>query len=426
MNIFKLQIPLDSIVKVIEQLQLQPEVFWIRFGREVLVFTDKLPKGNFGREPSLLYSFRDEVLLNELHIVVQKGRLFQQHNPRIRVIYDCGRFLLVRMHSDLVGKLKRKNETCYGFIPLKKGQTVFEEHDLTPLRRQQVPFVQSLVDELKRAEFERILRLLTSFPTRFSISSQYMEASSQMEILLRNMGYQTCLYPIQIDGKNSRNIIADKLGGGSISRDIVLVTAHLDSIGEADEEHLPAPGADDNGSGSAGLMEIARVFQTHQGHHDLRLILFGGEEQGCIGSLKYVESLSAAERDRIKAVVNMDMIGFLHSSSQKILIEGGPFSLRVIKGLLEAAATYTRFSSVQTTLEYSDNSDHESFIRDHMPAVLTIEGVEGTNCNIHSANDTIETINCDFALEILRMNVAYIASEVGNEDSLDARKALIR
>ena len=100
---------------------------------------------------------------------------------------------------------------------------------------------------------------------------------------------------------------------------MVLVTAHLDSINLAGGPQAQAPGADDNGSGSAGLLTIARIFAGHQGVADLRLILFGGEEQGLFGSRQYVAGLEPAERSRIAAVVNMDMIGTVNTADT-----GGP------------------------------------------------------------------------------------------------------
>jgi Zn-dependent M28 family amino/carboxypeptidase len=60
------------------------------------------------------------------------------------------------------------------------------------------------------------------------------------------------------------------------------------------------------------------------------------------------------------------------------------------------------------------NSDHVSFIKAQIPAVLTIEGADNTNDNIHSAKDTIDKIDYEIALEILRMNVAYVAGEIGS------------
>ena len=56
---------------------------------------------------------------------------------------------------------------------------------------------------------------------------------------------------------------------------------------------------------------IADAIRDHESEHDLRFILTGGEEQGLFGSRYYIENLTVSERGRIKAVVNMDMIGFI-------------------------------------------------------------------------------------------------------------------
>jgi Zn-dependent M28 family amino/carboxypeptidase len=206
-------------------------------------------------------------------------------------------------------------------------------------------------------------------------------------------------------------VIATKKGEVSRDRETVLVTAHLDSINQAGGPMAPAPGADDNGSGSAGLLEIARVLAPHRTQHDLCFILFGGEEQGLLGSAHYVASLSAAERQRIRAVVNMDMIGVMNTVIGSVMLEGAPVSQRVIDGLATAAATYTTLT-VETSL-HPFASDHVSLINAGLPAVLTIEGADSANDRVHSAHDTIEHITYDLALDVLRMNIAFLAGEAG-------------
>jgi Zn-dependent M28 family amino/carboxypeptidase len=112
----------------------------------------------------------------------------------------------------------------------------------------------------------------------------------------------------------------------------------------------------------------------------------------------------------MRAVVNMDMIGTLNAPTRSVLLEGAPVSRRVIDGLSEAAMTYTQLA-VETSL-HPFASDHVPFVDAGMPAVLTIEGADNTNSNVHSGADTIDQVNYDFALEILRMNVAFVANEV--------------
>jgi Zn-dependent M28 family amino/carboxypeptidase len=114
---------------------------------------------------------------------------------------------------------------------------------------------------------------------------------------------------------------------------------------------------------------------------------------------------------RILAVVNMDMIGVLNAPTRSVLLAGAPLSQGVIDRLGETAMTYTQLA-VETSLR-PFASDHVSFVEAEIPAVLTIEGADSTNGNVHSDADTIDHVTYDFALEILRMNVAFVANEVG-------------
>jgi Zn-dependent M28 family amino/carboxypeptidase len=107
----------------------------------------------------------------------------------------------------------------------------------------------------------------------------------------------------------------------------------------------------------------------------------------------------------------MDMIASLNSPTRSVLLEGAPVSQTVIDSLSAAATTYTGLT-VETSLN-PFASDHVPFIKADIPAVLTIEGADSTNGNIHSANDTPEKLDYDFGLEILRTNIAFIADELG-------------
>ncbi len=396
-------------------LDLPSGASWARFGDEVLLFSDEARwdalAERAGRSALPLQERRAGVEGEHLHVVVQNGRRFQQENPDVPVILDRGRFLLVELDPDRARRLEGKSVTCYGVLPLRENEVVFDMRDRTAERAAPVAWIQDLVDKVAHSTVEADLAHLVSFPTRYSTSTHYANAAAWARGQLEAMDYVTRFQDIVVHGSPSRNVIADKEGSVAGARGVVLVTAHLDSINTQGGPAAPAPGADDNGSGSAGLLEMTRVFRDHRGEHDLRFILFGGEEEGLFGSKRYVANLPAAERARMRAVVNMDMIGTLNAPTRSVLLEGAPVSRRVIDGLSAAAMTYTQLA-VETSL-HPFASDHVPFIIAGMPAVLTIEGADGTNGNVHSGADTIDHVNYDFALEILRMNVAFVAKEVG-------------
>jgi hypothetical protein len=390
--------------------ELPPEVSWAQFGDELLLVSDETQQDAL-RERGLRERQTD-VERENLHVVVQNGRLFQQENPDARVLVDRGRFLLVELDPAQAHRLEDKGETCYGVQPLGENEVVFEVQDRGAERTSPVAWIQDLVDTVTSVTLEADLSHLVSFPTRHSTSDHYAGVAAWARDQLEGMGYSTQLQDITVDGSPSWNVIAEREGHAAGGRGVVLVTAHLDSININGGPAAPAPGADDNGSGSAGLLEMSRALRDHRGEHDLRFILFGGEEEGLFGSKRYVAGLPAEERSRIQAVVNMDMIGVLNAPTRSVLIEGAPLSQRVIDGLGDAAMTYTQLA-VETSLR-PFASDHVPFIEAGIPAVLTIEGADSTNGNVHSDADTIDHVTYDFAVEIVRMNVAFVASEVGS------------
>jgi hypothetical protein len=364
-----------------------------------------------GRTAPQLQEYSTPAKREHLHIVVQNGRLFQRKYPDVPVILDRGRILLVALEPERVHQLEDKGRTCYGVLPLEQHHTVFAVRDRSAAPAVRVDWIAALVNEVSRASLETTLAHIISFPTRHSTSIHYTQVMSWARDQLESLDYITQVQDIRVNGSVSHNLIVDKPGSAVCPRDVVLITAHLDSINIQGGPLAPAPGADDNASGSAGLLEMARVFATHQSAHDLRFVLFGGEEEGLFGSEQYVASLAESERSRIRAVVNMDMIGTMNTSTRSVMLEGSLLSQTIINGLADAAATYTDLT-VETSL-HPFASDHVPFINASIPAVLTIEGADSTNGNIHSINDTIEHINYDLAVEVLRMNVAFLASVIG-------------
>jgi hypothetical protein len=391
---------------------------WVQFGDElVLIVGDDEGVQAAGRaaERGLHPTERASGVRPEnLYLVAQKGRLFEQEYRRrygedASILVNRGRFVLVDLDPARARSLECGDAPCYAVRPLEANQVVFERR-APGVPRAPVPWVQELVDRVETASFRADLEALVGFGTRLSTRAEYLEAATFARGELAKIGYEARLEPIAVPGGSSWNVIADRPGSGG-ARQVVLVTAHLDSVNLPGGPAAPAPGADDDGSGSAGALQIARALQEHAGQHDLRIILFGGEEQGLHGSTQYVASLAPPERARIQAVVNMDMIGTLNVSPASVLIEGAAVSQAVIDDLAAAAATYTDLV-VETSLN-PFNSDHVPFIRKQIAAVLTIEGADQTNENVHSANDTLDRINTDLAVSILRMNVALVASRLG-------------
>jgi hypothetical protein len=298
-----------------------PGFFWAQFGNTILLYGDETQweEGTEGARRSALDLREHPTRLNKehLHLVVQE-------HPHVPVILDKGRLLLVELEADRARQLAEKSPTCYGVLPLPENQVVFDVRDPATARTAPVDWIENLVNKVARPSLEANLTHLAAFPTHYSTSTHYTNAATWARNQLQAWQYTTRLQTITVNGSRSRNVIADKQGNAAGAHEVVLLTAHLDSINLEGGPTAPAPGADDNGSGSAGLLEIARAFSEHRMEHDLRFILFGGEEEGLFGSKRYVASLSASEQRRLRAVVNMDMIGTLNTSTRSVVLEGAP------------------------------------------------------------------------------------------------------
>jgi hypothetical protein len=392
---------------------LTPGTSWVRFGRETLLYNDDDEKYGVaaGRASRGARFPRRQVnaTRDQLHVVVQHGRLFEQQHPDVPVLHDRGRFLLVQLDPARARRLQSEAETCYGILPVEADQIVFEEREQLETRAP-APAIEALTARLTRSSVEATLKTLASSGSRHATSAGHEAAVRFAKEQFEAMGYTVSMQDVAVGSGRSRNVIASKARPHSPLTRVVIVAAHLDSINLAGGPTAAAPGADDNASGSAGVLEIARVLQDHPSPHDLRFILFGAEELGLLGSRHYVSTLAAAERSKIAAVVNMDMVGSLNSPSRGVLLEGAAVSSGLIDGLSDAAANYTGLT-VETSL-HPFASDHVPFIQKGIPAVLTIESADNTNHTIHSAQDTIDRIDYELLLDILRMNVAFIAGPI--------------
>ncbi|MFG1994070.1 M28 family metallopeptidase [Actinoplanes sp. NPDC048988] len=334
-----------------------------------------------------------------LSLVTQVGRAFQDAHPDVPVILDHGRHLVVEGGEALRGK----DDTCWRVEPLPPGPVVVDrpERRVGPVSAA----VTKVLEGVTRPPYESDLTWISQLETRHSLSEGFRQAADRAEMALTTLGYATSRQPVSVGGGQSANVIAARPGRAAADRGAVLVTAHLDSVNQAGG--TKAPGADDNGSGAAGLLLLARVLAGHEWENDLRLILFGGEEQGLFGSKQYVAGLPAAERGRIRAVLNMDMIGVRNGPEPGVLLEGAPVSRQLIDDLATAAGAVTGLR-VETSLS-PFASDHVPFIVAGVPAVLTIEGNDAANGTIHSENDLLTHIDYGLAVEILRMNAAALA-----------------
>ncbi|MGW7275424.1 M28 family metallopeptidase [Streptomyces sp. NPDC054864] len=133
-------------------------------------------------------------------------------------------------------------------------------------------------------------------------SAGYKASVDYLKGKLDAAGFTTSLQEFTSNGKTGYNLIADWPGGSADQ--VVMAGSHLDSVGSG-------PGINDNGSGSAAILETALTVarEQYKPAKHLRFAWWGAEELGLVGSSHYVDKLPAAERSKIKGYLNFDMIG---------------------------------------------------------------------------------------------------------------------
>jgi len=203
--------------------------------------------------------------------------------------------------------------------------------------------------------------------------------------------------------------------------EVVAFSAHLDSTVVREGNALEAaPGANDNGTGAAALLEAARIFSHVRFERTVQLIWFSGEENGLAGSRAYVLDHTT---DNIAALVNMDMFGTDTNGDRCFEIHAGssPAAAAVGQAVTQAIQVYgLNLSYDFLTNLATDRSDHAAFWEKGVPAVTIIEnffdnglpdgcaGVDGTPY-YHRPSDTLDKVNLPYAVDIARAGIAAVS-----------------
>ncbi|MEU8207129.1 M20/M25/M40 family metallo-hydrolase [Streptosporangium sp. NPDC049046] len=231
--------------------------------------------------------------------------------------------------------------------------------------------------------------------------------------------------------RRTRNLIAESTWGDPDR--VVMLGAHLDSV-------MMGPGINDNGSGTAGVLETALAAKSLRTKNRLRFAFWGAEELGLLGSKYYVSALPPAERAKVKLYLNFDMIAspnhvfgiYDGNSSGNVISATPPPGSGQIEKLLQAY--FEAVGEPYQDADFSGRSDYGPFIGIGIPAGGLFTGAEGLKSTeeakkfggtagvaydkcYHQACDTIANIN-DKALLVNSGAIAAAAFTYGYADDL--------
>lgn len=269
-----------------------------------------------------------------------------------------------------------------------------------------------------------VIEHLQGYGTRYAYTPEINKAGQWLLRRLWGFGYtDTLLQNVHLEGKVSvapGNVVATK-PGSTVPEYRIIIGGHYDSISSG----LPgsdAPGADDNASGTAGTLEIARLLAEVNLDATVEFVLFTAEELGLLGSLEYVTQLAAKDISTEKTFfINMDMIGN-SGTRYRTKVFYNPQSepmARLIASVGEAYSVTAPFLAGGM-----DRSDHASFWQFGYPAVFIHE--MDFSPVYHSTEDLLEFLEMDYEAEVIKMvlgSVLHLANLADPPGDVIARQS---
>ena len=277
----------------------------------------------------------------------------------------------------------------------------------------QTEAVASLVAEVDEARWFADLETLASW-NRHTRGTQIHDARDWLLGQFSALpGLTATTQSFNVGATPAFNVIAT-LPGTIRSDDWYLIGAHYDSTSQ--NTALAAPGAEDNASGCAAVLEMARIFSHHPPEATMIFLCYSGEEQGLFGGSAHASKLvTNGDNSKVRAVLTMDMIGYTGDADLDCLLESNNSNAALIQQFADAAAQHTTLRIVTSFFPFG--SDHVPYLNRGMPALLVIENDWDSYPGYHRTTDLPTNITLAMGRETLRMNVATLAPLVGTGGS---------
>lgn len=231
--------------------------------------------------------------------------------------------------------------------------------------------------------------------------AQHDPAQANIYSVFQNLGLATTLHHFTYGGGDYYNVVGVQTGLVDPGR-IYVVGAHYDSVDN--------PGADDDASGVAAVMEAARVLSQHRFGSTLVFVAFDREEQGLLGSSAYAAGHAA---DDIRAMISLDMIAYNPPGPQQnqasIFYAYDNSSLTT-----ELSSAMWTYGGISASIGQMGRSDHVPFDSVGFDACLLIERT--LNPWYHQPADAVETpglMDYGYAADMTRGTVGYLAGAAG-------------
>jgi hypothetical protein len=323
-----------------------------------------------------------------------------QNAEKYQLIFEYEGVKLYRVEeADLRDELK-----VIGLIPIRRRPVKIFYKDPIPSQRWSKTIgpdldIDSLVDLVSQDSLESYSYALQVYKSRVVGGGSNRQCALWLKNKFAEFGYDSIVSHAFStedwwgDPVSGDNVLVYKIGS-TYERDQIIIGAHFDGV-------QGSPAADDNGSGTAAVVEIARILKDVETDMTFIFALWDGEERGLCGSEEYASEASA-RGDRIIFNLNMDMIAFEGNDDLAYLYYGGDNVYAVLWA--ELADSLSAITITGQLKGSAGNSDHASFVTNGYDAMMAHEAVFS---NVyHSPRDSTSYMNFEYFRQVCMGSLA--------------------
>lgn len=314
-------------------------------------------------------------------------------------------------------------------VSAPSGEVVFDPvSDIVPAVD---PVIQNLMNNVSQQQLLGYVQALEGFGTRssFSVVDRQDWGVGAARLMIYNefirvgngrLIVQFDDFPMNVNGlvTNQQNVIAT-LPGTSPHLGVIVLMAHYDSrTSDPFDGESRAPGANDNATGVAVLLETARLLSSQTWNQTVVFVAFAGEEQGRYGSNHFVSD-KILSGWLIDSAFNNDIVGGRPGIPQSIRVfSPGPDTnpsrhlaryLDLVSGLYLPTFAITLEDGADRPDRYSD---HMTFQNAGIPALRLTESLEDPNRQ-HNSRDTSDAIDYSYLMQVVQLNLVTVANAIG-------------
>lgn len=298
--------------------------------------------------------------------------------------------------------------------------------------------LQQLVNQVDSARLYSHLVAMDGIRHRFTGATRLASVQQHLQNEMMAAQLEQSNHTFLFGGYQAQNIIGREIGIQDEAT-YLLIDAHYDSVDDS-------PGADDNASGVAGVLEAMHVLSPYAFDKSIKFIGFDLEEDGLVGSARYVNTRDTAET--VAGVFNFEMIGYYSDQPNSQTLPAG-FGQIFPAAVNDIAANNYRGDFIVATADLNSTtltaafaqaaqtyvpdlktiildipvpssmvpdlrrSDHAAFWNADLPAIMITDGANFRNNNYHTQADQISTLNFRFMRQVVQATVAAVAEMAG-------------